>query len=822
MTIGISRDYGVDHTLLDKIDTILLNERLARLKQRYLNTAPRLASERDVYYIQSWRETEGQPIQLRIANAVKNVLENVPTPVFEDELVVGSITKYFRGSYAMINYDSNLIMDLLPYRQKGEISMGGLNIIGLLDERDEQILLESSNYFKGRTNRDIEERVCRAVWGSWQDDVTEARGQAPYHYAPPGYGITYYDRVFATGLKGIIEEVREKLVRAEELGIKEPEKIWFWQSVLVVSEGLITFARRYAEQAVKLAGEESNPVRRAELEEIAEACYNVPENPPRNFLEAVQAASLIELAKVLENGRIGDYCGRFDQLFYPYFKKDIDEGRITVEKAADLVGGLLTLLSRREQCSQVLMREAVQSNKLSNITLAGMTRDGSDACNELTYLFLHMVGLLKYAEPHLTFVWHKGIPRWAMTKALETNRRTGAGHPQFINGDTTIKYFTERGVSIEDARDHAYLGCSYAMPKNQGYHCKAISYINIALLLDVTLHNGIAPMTGKKIGLETGDPGKFRSFDELFEAMKKQAGFVVKRFVHRNHLAHRTELSTWRVPLHSTFATGCVENGYDIMMGGQMENPADHPVWDVIDRGHVSAADSLMAIKKLVFDDKKLTMEELINALDSNFEGERGEEIRKMCLDAPKYGNDIDEADYMVRDVGKIIPEFLKSERTPFGSKYTIIRQGLTWHYYGGKGVGAMANGRKAGLPLADASLSPTQGVDVYGPTAVCNSALKADFYDARTAVLNQKFSISLFKNKGFAEKLIDFTETFMKNGGMHIQYNLLDADTLRKAKENPEQYRDLIVRVAGYSAYFVLLAPEVQDELINRTEQTL
>jgi formate C-acetyltransferase len=258
------------------------------------------------------------------------------------------------------------------------------------------------------------------------------------------------------------------------------------------------------------------------------------------------------------------------------------------------------------------------------------------------------------------------------------------------------------------------------------------------------------------------------------------------------------------------------------MMGGQMENPADHPVWDVIDRGHVSAADSLMAIKKLVFDDRKLTMEELIHALDSNFEGQRGEEIRKMCLDAPKYGNDIDEADYMVRDVGKIVPEFLKSEKTPFGSKYTVIRQGLTWHYYGGKGVGAMANGRKAGLPLADASLSPTQGVDTCGPTAVCNSALKADFYDARTAVLNQKFPISLFKKEGFSEKLIDFTEAFLRNGGMHIQYNLLDADTLRRARENPEQYRDLIVRVAGYSAYFVLLAPEVQDELINRTEQIL
>ncbi len=822
MTTKTRSSCEIDHTLLEAIDCIQLNERLKGLRERYLATVPRLASERGTYYARSWRDTEGQPIQLRIAEAVRRILENLPTPIFENELVVGSITQYLRGSYAMINYDSNLILDLLPERPKGEITMGGPNIIGILDEKDEQALLEDSKYFRGRTNRDVEEQVCRTIWGSWQDDVTEARGQAPYHYCPPGYGITYYDRVFATGLRGIIEEGRERLTHAEETGVEDPEKIWFWQSVIIVSEGLIAFARRYAAQARTLASGESDPVRRAELEEMAAACYNVPENPPGSFHEAVQAASLIELAKVLENGRVGDYCGRLDQHLYPYFKKDIEEGRITAGKAADLVGGLVTLLGRREQCSQVLMREAVQTNKISNITLAGLKRDGSDACNELTYLFLHMAGLLKYAEPHFTFVWHDGIPRWAMMKAIETNRRTGAGHPQFVNGDTTVRYFAERGVTLEDARDHAYLGCSYAHPKNQGYHCKAISYIHMALLLDLTLHNGVAPMTGKKIGLETGDPRNFKSFDELVRAMEKQAGLVVRRFVHRNHIAHRTELSTWRVPLHSTFATGCLENGYDIMMGGQMANPADHPVWDVIDRGHVPAADSLTAIKKLVFDDRKLTMDELLAALDSNFEGERGAEIRRMCLEAPKYGNDIDEADYMVRDVGKIIPRLLESQRTPFGSRYTITRQGLTWHYYGGKGVGALANGRKAGVPLADASLSPTQGADAKGPTAVCNSALKADFSDARTAVLNQKFPLSLFDNDGFADKLADFTETFLRNGGLHIQYNLLDAETLREAKGHPEQHGDLIVRVAGYSAYFVLLAPEVQDEIIARTEQRL
>jgi len=812
----------VDHKLLEEIDGLPLNRRLASLKERYIDEIPQLAAERGTYYAESWQETEGQPIQLRIARAVKKVLENVPVAVFEDELVVGSITEFFRGSYAIINYDSSWVLDLLEQSRKGEISMGGPNVIGKLDEEVEQALREHSDFFKGKTNREIEEDVCHAVFGTWQDDVTEARGQAPYHYAPPGYGITYYDQVFAVGLRGIMREAQERIDCARETGVDDPEKVWFWQSVILVSEGLITFARRYAECARELAGKESDPDRRAELEEMAVACENVPENPPRNFHEAVQAASFIELAKVLENGRIGDYCGRWDQCLYPFFKRDIEDGRVTMERAADLVGGLITLIARREQCSQVLMREAVQTNKISNITLAGLARDGGDACNELTHLFLHMVGLLKYAEPHFTFTWHDGIPHWAMMKAIETNRRTGAGHPQFINGDTTTEYLVKRGVPIEDARDHAYLGCSYAHPKNQGYHCKAISYVNLPLLLDTTLHNGTAPMTGKMIGLETGDPRDFGTFEELYAALEKQVAYTLRRFIHRNHIAHDTELNTWRVPLHSAFATGCLENGHDIMMGGQFADPADHPVWDVIDRGYVPAGDSLTAVRKLVYDEKKLTMDELLGALDSDFEGERGEEIRGMCLNAPKYGNDIDEADYMVRDVGKIIPRLLESEKTPFGSKYTVIRQGLTWHYYGGKGVGASPDGRKAGKALADASLSPTQGADTNGPTAVCNSALKADFSDARTAVLNQKFPLDLFRDEAFGEKLADFTEAFLKEGGLHIQYNILDAETLHKAKAHPEDYKDLIVRVAGYSAYFVLLSPEVQDEIIARSEQSL
>lgn len=370
MTTEVKTGYEINQDLLKQIDKLSLNNRLGGLKKRYFDESPRLASDRGTLYAQSWRETEGQPIELRISKAMRKVLENIPTPVFENELVVGSITRYFRGSYAMINYDSNLILELLPESGKGQITMGGLNVIGVLDEKEERALIENSKYFKGKTNRDLEDDLNHSIFGTWQDDVADARGQAPYHYAPPGYGITYYDEVFAKGLKGIIKDVEERLANAEASGVEDPEKIWFWQAVLNVSKGVITFAKNYAAEASQQAEKETDPARKEELEEIARVCEKVPENPPSSFHEAIQAVSFIELSKVLENGRIGDYIGRLDQSLYPFFTKDIEEGKITLEKAADLIGGLITLVSRREQCAQVKMREAVQTNKIANITLA--------------------------------------------------------------------------------------------------------------------------------------------------------------------------------------------------------------------------------------------------------------------------------------------------------------------------------------------------------------------------------------------------------------------------------------------------------------------
>jgi pyruvate-formate lyase len=340
----------------------------------------------------------------------------------------------------------------------------------------------------------------------------------------------------------------------------------------------------------------------------------------------------------------------------------------------------------------------------------------------------------------------------------------------------------------------------------------------MALLVDMALHNGVAPMTGKMVGIESGDPRTFKTFEELWQAYRAQAEFIVDRMNVLCHLAHGVDAERFRLPLWSCLVPGCMENGQDYIVGGQ----GTYKSWEWKDRGHVDAADSLTAIKALVFEQKKLTMDELLAALDSNFAGERGEEIHQMCLAVPKYGNGIEEIDKMVRESGKLMGELIFRHKNPLGGPYSINRHGLSWHYYGGKGVGALPNGHKAGEPLNDGSLSPMRGTDKNGITAVLRSAINAEFKESRIAVLNQKFPVSLMQSPESIDKLASLTQTFLTSGGSHIQYNILDHQKLLDAKKHPEQYKDLIVRVAGYSAYWVHLTPEIQDDIIARTQQGL
>jgi formate C-acetyltransferase len=428
-----------------------------------------------------------------------------------------------------------------------------------------------------------------------------------------------------------------------------------------------------------------------------------------------------------------------------------------------------------------------------------------------------MIGLLRMSSPTILINWNANSPKWLLLKALETNMKTKGGIPLFENSDHVVKSFLKDGTPIEDARDWYGQGCVTPILPTKVDHngSEGKGAINVALLFDLTLHRGVSQITGKKVGIDAGDPRDFQTFEDLFDAFKKEVEYVVKRVLWLGTVAQSIEPQHLRFPFNSCItAPGNLEKGQDLMI-----TDTNHS-YGISDRGLVDTADSLTAIKNLVFDEKKLTMAELLKALDSNFAGERGEEIRQMCLAAPKFGNDIDEADLMVREVGRFSGSVIMSYINPFDVPCKISREGLSWHYFGGLGVGALPNGRKSKEPLNDGSISPMRGMDRLGPTGVLRSALKAGFDESYASCLNQKFSWTVMQSPESREKLAVLTDTFFRNGGQHIQYNMVDTDELKDAKIHPDKHRDLVVRVGGFSAYFVMLSPEIQDDIIYRSEQ--
>ncbi|MBN1905842.1 MAG: hypothetical protein JW927_12170, partial [Deltaproteobacteria bacterium] len=512
--------------------------------------------------------------------------------------------------------------------------------------------------------------------------------------------------------------------------------------------------------------------------------------------------------------------GRGDQYLYKYFINDINSGRITLEKAAELLAELIGRWGTQTFIAAESLKQSHQINfAINNIMLGGVDKNGVDATNELTYLFLHMVGLLQLSSPTVGLRWNKGTPDWIMSKAIRTNMATKGGIPLFENDEVVISHFVEDGIPAEEAREWCGLGCVYpCLPSRaEHYGSDGVAATNMAGMLHLALHNGI-DINGKLTGVQTGDPREFKSFDDLYNAVMVQHKFFTHRVFWLGAIARKEQPKYVRLPFLSVMGIEkTMENGQDLLI----PHP-DYSNFGFSDRAMIDTADSLMAVKKLVFDDKKLTMSELLDVLNSNFEGKKGEEVRQMCIREPKYGNDIDEVDSLVAKISKDSYEIIRSyDNSPY-RKYLVAREGLAWHYFGGLGVGALPNGRKALEPLNDGSLSPMRGADKKGPTAVLRSALKAGSRESYASVLNQKFSSSIVQSEESIGKLVAYTNAFMGNDGSHIQYNMVDTNELKDAKVNPEKHKDLIVRIGGFSAYFTQLSPGIQDDVINRSEHNL
>jgi len=811
----------INTLLLDQIDNLKSGGHILKWKEAVNAAGWKLFAEREKWTVESWRGTEEEDIQLRRAHLFKNVVENIEIRIHDYDMLAGRLTPAVIGCMTSIDVCGDYIPGIWENSDEIKITLDAN--VGM-DPESIEMLRASAREFRGKTAPEKTYKAWETAVGGWIRDVEAAKLKDPTLDTGIFGQVTsvlMWKKILDKGLRSFIQEAQTHIDAFIENRESDIDRLYFWKSSIIVCEAVINHTRRYATLALEMAEEETSPERKAELLQIADVCNHVPENPARTFHEALQSMAIVGVCKNYEHPMHNNpQWGRGDQYLYPYFIRDITSGTITMEKASDLLAELIGRWGTQTFVSSESSMESHQINfGINNIMIGGMDSSGADCSNELSYLFLHVVGLLQLSSPTLGLRWNKNTPDWMMNKAIRTNMATKGGIPLFQNDEVVISHFLDDGIPMEEAAEWCGLGCVYpCLPSRaEHYGAEGIAACNLAAMLHLVLHNGV-DINGKLSGLETGDPRKFKDFKDLYDALMQQHRFITHRIFWLASIARKEQSKHMRLPFLSTVGIqSCMDLGQDLLI----PDP-ESSMFGISDRAIIDAADSLMAVKKLVFDEKNLTMEQLLEALDSNFESEQGEKIRRLCLAQPKFGNDIDEVDLLAKQISKDSESIIRSyDNSPFRN-YMIAREGLAWHYFGGLGVGALPNGRKALEPLNDGSISPMRGADKEGPTAVLRSALKAEFKESYASVLNQKFSSSMLGSNESIDKLAAYTSAFMANGGSHIQYNMVDTNELRDAKIHPEKHRNLIVRIGGFSAYFTQLSSDIQDDVINRSEHNL
>lgn len=807
----------------------VLTDRVKKRKEECIKAPREILFQRARSITKSWKETEAEPNRIRWAKAFAQVLEDSPIVIRDGELIVGAETKAIRGAEIVPEcnpYDVLEALERRSHRTMSEVMMASI-------DPDEEGIREVANYWIGRSVNDIVYSALKNKMGDSYTDLIDGR-KGKVAVLPDVNGTVYKTqtifnpKVLNDGLGGIIrraKEEKEQTINSAQFVPNSYNAIFHKTVILDVivmtCEALIKYARRHAELARKMAQEESDPVRKRELVEIAECCEWVPENPPRNFREALQFYWFIHLGLRKEAPYHSGPCpARMDQWLYPYYEKDLREGKLTRQEAAELLGLVWVKLNEMQMVSGSYFEKEAAGSLLQQVTLGGTTKDGLDATNELSYLILEVARQIKMPQPGIYVRWHNGIDYDFMVKAIETNRDTQGGIPAFLNDRIAIRNFLASGVKYDDAVEWSAAGCLSYVISHCNLASKITAYIIVPKVLEIALNNGIDPRTGLKVGPETGDVTEFTTIEQLYEAFWKQYDYFVDRAIKDYWVGYAAKIEHLGTPLTCIMIEDCLTRGLDVYEGGER-----YPELGVNfgQRGCVDVADSFAAIKRLVFDDKKITMAELMRALKANWEGY--EDVRQLCLRAPKYGNDDDYVDDIFNYVSLKCNEIILNKPNPCtGKKWRVSRPALTGHYPAGEVTGALPNGRKAKTPLYDAGLSPMVGADVNGPTALIKSATKVDHIgpEMDSLVLNMKLSPSMLRTRPSIDKMLALLKTFFDRGGWHIQFNIISREDLLEAKKNPEQWRHLVVRVAGYSAYFVDLPPAVQDEIISRTEHGL
>jgi len=805
--------------------------RVQRLKQRYLKARSTIDGARAWWLVESLKETEGEHPAKRRAKAFANVLDKMTIVIRDDELLVGAMTRFVRGALPSVDSNPKALKAIMEQAEPQTASTPATEAV--LEEEDRLRIIAACDYlmdkYAGKRGDEALDKAGGGLWAAMCQSRMAMRAPASPQILPAGAD---YDKILEVGYKGIIQEARDRIeqIRAHAngkgLNEEDADSIEWLEAVVIAVDGVIRHAHRYAALARSMAETEPDPQRKQELLTIADVCEWSPANPPRTFHDALQTYWFTVVGHDVEKAQSNTFVGRFDQYMWPCYSRDINEDRITRQEAAELLGCLFMKWTGQEAFFFIggnrSHQEVAQANYFANVTLGGVTRDGRDAANELSCLILQVAKQVKTHQPHISLRYHRAMAPELLDKAIECNRDHGAGIPAWFSDRIGTEYLMDRGVRWDDARDWAMAGCVNTLyHKSAGWIRGGVGgcFVHHAKILELALNNGIEPHTGARLGVETGDPRNFRTFEEVVAAYRKQLDHYYEWSVGCYRALEKPYYEDADYyPFISAFLQDCIQKGKDVSrFGGRYQ---EVEAFSFVDRAVTDTADSLMAIKKVIFDDKKATMAQLLDALKKDWQGY--EELRHACLAAPKFGNDRDDADAIAVDLWKYTVEKEQSYRDGFGRRFTMFRQGAAWSTWAGKTTGALPNGRKAWTSLADASASPMQGCDVNGPTATMNSVAKLDPMFMEGPLLNMKFAPGILRKKDGQRKFAELLGTYFDKGGFHVQFNILDREMLLDAKKHPEKYRNLVVRVAGYSALWVELLPSVQDEIISRTEQQM
>jgi formate C-acetyltransferase len=782
------------------------NERVQRLRKQFLETPLTLDNERLKFMKEVYDETAGYQNIIRRAKFLAHVLEH-KTLYIDENLFVGSMASSVNAVYTYPEWQVEWMkQDKTVEKAK--------------DPEERELMQWVVDYWDKRALRPRSDEIFIKKYGYDPNVAINAGLYMDFNSWPAGGGNLNYPLIYQTGVAAVIKDIEERQA-ALDMYLANAPKLYFYEACLIVLRAVIKFANRYAALARDMAAKETNPERKQDLLDIAEVCEHVPEHPARNLREAIQAHFFSHLISELEQAGCGYSEGYLGQMLDPYLQRDKAAGTIGAAEATYMLKHLFIKLNEINYYYGQAIGTVNSADLGQTITLGGYTGDASDATAEMDFLILDAAIDMKLPQPPLTCMYHDKLSGKFLEKCLDMVD-TATGMPQFVNGDVAVARALNLfggNIDLEKARRPAVGACvGTYIPYETGHPLEGQP--NLGKALELTMNDGKDFATGVQVGPKTGDPETFKDFEALYAAFQKQLDFMQETLRHHSFIGNILCAEFIPCAWRSILTKGCIERGLEVWNGGANYNTVAH-----ISVGGVDAANGLMAVKHLVFDEKKLTMAELKKALAANFEGEY-EKIGKLCYEAPKYGNDSGEPEAMAHRVYESnYSAFQKVGGLYLDPKYKAAPDAYTKsvHNYFGLKTWALPTGKKKGVALTDGSMSAMPGTDTHGATALVASASKGiDAVKYTSSHMNMKLPPTTLKTRKGRETLLNLIKTGMDLGVGHIQFSLLDTKIMRDAQLHPEKYADLVVRVAGFSAFFTRLHEGVQDEIIARTEQTL